>query len=68
MADLACDYELETATVRHLRVERAGTRLTAFLQLAVARTYASDESARAQPALHTHRDHRAAHHDVVHHP
>ncbi|MFF1844501.1 hypothetical protein ACFVW9_22555 [Streptomyces sp. NPDC058217] len=49
--DLAFDYDLSSATVHHLRVERAGTHLTAFLQLAVVRTFATDESASTQPAL-----------------
>ncbi|WP_189850418.1 hypothetical protein [Streptomyces omiyaensis] len=47
--ELAPDYDLASATVRHLRVERAGTRLTAFLQLVVGRTFAVD--APAPPAL-----------------
>ncbi|MDW6066019.1 hypothetical protein SAZ11_59925 [Streptomyces sp. FXJ1.4098] len=42
--DLVPDYDLATAAVRHLRVERAGTRLTAFLQLVAPRRYAVDES------------------------
>ncbi|WP_327421179.1 hypothetical protein OG763_10030 [Streptomyces sp. NBC_01230] len=49
--DLAFDYDLSSATVHHLRVDRAGTHLTAFLQLAVVRTFATDESASTQPAL-----------------
>lgn len=51
VADLASDYDLATATVHHLRVERAGSRLTAFLQLAAARTFTTGESPSAQPAL-----------------
>ncbi|MEU3607494.1 hypothetical protein AB0E83_18925 [Streptomyces sp. NPDC035033] len=47
--ELLPDYDLATASVRHLRVERAGTRLTAFLQLAVGREFAVEES--APPAL-----------------
>ncbi|MES4906082.1 MULTISPECIES: hypothetical protein [unclassified Streptomyces] len=49
--DLGPDYDLATATVRHLRVERAGTLLTASLQLVAPRRYALDESTPAQPAL-----------------
>ncbi|MGW7428182.1 hypothetical protein ACWGIN_01385 [Streptomyces sp. NPDC054861] len=47
--ELVPDYDLATASVRHLRVERAGTRLTAFLQLVVDRKFAVDEP--APPAL-----------------
>ncbi|WP_282691964.1 hypothetical protein [Streptomyces sp. CC208A] len=47
--ELVPDYDLATGSVRHLRVERAGTRLTAFLQVAVDRRFAVDES--APPAL-----------------
>ncbi|MGA4864568.1 hypothetical protein ACPB9J_18185 [Streptomyces lavendulocolor] len=47
--ELGPDYDLATASVRHLRVERAGTRLTAFLQLVVERTFTVDGS--APPAL-----------------
>ncbi|MFF5787837.1 hypothetical protein ACFY8P_23060 [Streptomyces sp. NPDC012693] len=41
--ELVPDYDLATASVRHLQVERAGTRLTAFLQLVVDRKFAVDE-------------------------
>ncbi|MER5870750.1 hypothetical protein [Streptomyces sp. NPDC002044] len=51
MDDLVPDYDLATASVRHLRVERAGTRLTASLQLLVDRKFAVDEDAPAPPAL-----------------
>ncbi|MEU0805239.1 hypothetical protein [Streptomyces sp. NPDC005970] len=47
--DLVPDYDLATATVRRLRVERAGTRLTAFLQLLAPRRYAVDESPPERP-------------------
>ncbi|MFI6530652.1 hypothetical protein [Streptomyces uncialis] len=47
--ELIPDYDLASASVRHLRVERAGTRLTAFLQLAVDRRFAVDRP--APPAL-----------------
>ncbi|MFD3335963.1 hypothetical protein ACFWV1_25400 [Streptomyces sp. NPDC058700] len=47
--ELVPDYDLATASVRHLRVERAGTRLTAFLQLVTDRKFAVDEP--APPAL-----------------
>lgn len=49
--DLFPDYDLATATVRHLRVERASTCLTAFLQLVVPRRYAVEESTPSPPAL-----------------
>ncbi|WP_128981407.1 hypothetical protein [Streptomyces roseicoloratus] len=47
--ELVPDYDLAAASVRHLRVERAGTCLTAFLQLVVDRKFAVDEP--APPAL-----------------
>jgi hypothetical protein len=43
-AGIGVDYELATAEVRSLMVERTGTRLTASLVLAVRRRYASDRS------------------------
>ena len=49
--DLVPDYDLATASVRHLQVERAGHRLTAFLQLVADRRFAIEESAPAPPAL-----------------
>ncbi|MEW1863265.1 hypothetical protein AB0399_23360 [Streptomyces sp. NPDC088194] len=49
--DLVADYALATASVRHLRFERAGTRLTAFLRLAADRRFSTGESAPASPAL-----------------
>lgn len=36
----AADYDMTTATVRHVRVERAGRRLTAFLQVVADRRFA----------------------------
>lgn len=53
VADLVPDYDLATATVRRLRVERAGARLTAFLQLLAPRRYAVDESTPERPPLLT---------------
>ncbi|MFD4370201.1 hypothetical protein [Streptomyces sp. NPDC058486] len=47
--ELVPDYDLATASVRHLRVERAGSRLAGFLQLVADRTFAVDEP--APPAL-----------------
>ncbi|MFD6345874.1 hypothetical protein ACFWF9_14265 [Streptomyces roseolus] len=47
--ELAADYDLTTATVRHLRVERAGSRLTAFLQVVADRRFAVEEP--VSPAL-----------------
>ncbi|MEU9851806.1 hypothetical protein [Streptomyces sp. NPDC047974] len=38
--ELAADYDLTTATVRHVRVERAGGRLTAFLRVVADRRFA----------------------------
>ncbi|MER5198126.1 hypothetical protein ACWD3J_32235 [Streptomyces sp. NPDC002755] len=49
--DLVPDYDLATASVRHLQVERAGTRLTAFLQLAAVRRFAVEQGTPAPPAL-----------------
>ncbi|MFF3057371.1 hypothetical protein [Streptomyces sp. NPDC057909] len=49
--DLVPDYGLATASVRHLQVERAGTHLTAFLQLDVDRRFAVEEGTPAPPAL-----------------
>ncbi|MFF7249216.1 hypothetical protein ACFZBU_35520 [Embleya sp. NPDC008237] len=40
---LAADYDLPSAEVRHLRVERAGNRLDGALVLAVARSYSVDD-------------------------
>ncbi|MFF5505670.1 hypothetical protein [Streptomyces roseolus] len=47
MEELAADYDMTTATVRHLRVERAGSELTAFLRLDVARRFAVETAAPA---------------------
>ncbi|MFG1811597.1 hypothetical protein [Streptomyces sp. NPDC049040] len=49
--DLVPDYDLATASVRHLRVERAGVRLTAFLALAVDRTFSVGDGTSESPAL-----------------
>lgn len=49
--DLVPDYDLTAATVRHLRVERAGARLIGFLQLVVLRRFSVDENLEARPAL-----------------
>ncbi|MEV7597262.1 hypothetical protein AB0O91_07690 [Kitasatospora sp. NPDC089797] len=40
---LATDYDLPSAEVRHLQVERTGSRLIGYLELAVARSYPVDE-------------------------
>ncbi|GHG62074.1 hypothetical protein GCM10018779_30460 [Streptomyces griseocarneus] len=40
---LAVDYDLPSAEVRYVRVERAGSRLTGYLELAVARAYPVDD-------------------------
>ncbi|MDX2675010.1 hypothetical protein [Streptomyces soliscabiei] len=48
---LVPDYDLATASVRHLQVERAGPRLTAFLQLVADRRFAIEGSTPAPPAL-----------------
>ncbi|MFF9727769.1 hypothetical protein [Streptomyces gardneri] len=47
--ELVPDYDLATASVRRLQVERAGARLTASLQLVADRRFAVDEP--APPAL-----------------
>ncbi|MFE3202411.1 hypothetical protein [Embleya sp. NPDC059237] len=47
--ELSLDYDLAMASIRHLRVERAGTPLTAHVQLLVDRRFAVDEA--APPAL-----------------
>ncbi|OPC76935.1 hypothetical protein B4N89_40785 [Embleya scabrispora] len=47
--ELIPDYDLAAASVRHLRVERAGTRLSAHVQLVADRRFAVDEA--APPAL-----------------
>ncbi|GAB2504760.1 hypothetical protein [Nocardiopsis aegyptia] len=48
--DLAADYALETATVRHVEIERVGTRLEGFLILDLVRRYAPEERALPVPA------------------
>ncbi|MFJ9555286.1 hypothetical protein ACIRPH_15815 [Nocardiopsis sp. NPDC101807] len=51
-AELSEDYALDAATVRHLRIERAGARLGAFLTLELVRSYDAGESASpARPTL-----------------
>ena len=56
-ADLAADYALETATVRHVEVERVGTRLHGFLILELVRRYEPEEGALPVPAeFHMHLD------------
>ncbi|WP_329562036.1 hypothetical protein [Kitasatospora sp. NBC_01266] len=47
---LAADYDLSSAEVRHLRVERAGGRLVGYLELAVARCYPVDDGASPEAA------------------
>ncbi|WP_031014022.1 hypothetical protein [Streptomyces sp. NRRL F-5727] len=49
MEEPGADDDLATATVRHLTVERGGSRLTALLQLVVDRGFAVEEP--APPAL-----------------
>ncbi|MFE3456414.1 hypothetical protein ACFXKD_02640 [Nocardiopsis aegyptia] len=49
-AELAADYALETATVRHVEIERVGTRLHGFLVLDLARRYAPEEGTLPVPA------------------
>ncbi|MGR6998430.1 hypothetical protein ACU686_10615 [Yinghuangia aomiensis] len=51
--DLPSDYDLAEATVRHVEFERAGTRLTAFVQLALPRTFTVDAPEATAPALLT---------------
>ncbi|MFB7334069.1 hypothetical protein ACFC00_20855 [Streptomyces adustus] len=47
---LATDYDLPSAEVSHLQVERAGSRLIGRLQLAVARSYPVDDVASPEAA------------------
>lgn len=47
---LAADYDLPSAGVRHLRVERAGRRLVGHLQLAVARSYLTEDGTSPETA------------------
>ncbi|MEV2277406.1 hypothetical protein AB0I72_17660 [Nocardiopsis sp. NPDC049922] len=56
LADLAADYVLDEATVRHLDLERTGTRLSGFLILDLVRSYDPGENASAPCALHVHLD------------
>ncbi len=54
-ADLAGDYALDAATVRHLRIEREGARLCGFLVLELARSYdPGDGAPGAPPTLDVH--------------
>lgn len=48
---LAADYDLTSAEVRHLLVERAGRRLDGYLELAVARAYPIDEDTCPETAI-----------------
>ncbi|RGD57395.1 hypothetical protein DR950_05950 [Kitasatospora xanthocidica] len=47
---LAADYDLSSAEVRHLRIERAGSRLVGQLELAVTRSYPVDDGTPAESA------------------
>ena len=47
---LAADYDLPSAAVRRLRVERAGTRLVGYLELAVTRSYPVDDGSSPETA------------------
>ncbi|MFG2919037.1 hypothetical protein ACGF0D_39935 [Kitasatospora sp. NPDC048298] len=47
---LAADYDLPSAEVRYLQVERAGSRLIGYLELAVARSYPVDDGAPPETA------------------
>ncbi|MEV8322324.1 hypothetical protein [Kitasatospora sp. NPDC056731] len=48
---LAADYELASAEVRYLQVERTGSRLVGCLELAVARSYPVDDGAPPETAM-----------------
>ncbi|MDH6129627.1 hypothetical protein [Kitasatospora sp. GP82] len=48
--NLAADYDLPSAQVRCLQVERAGSRLVGYLELAVARSYPVDDGTSPEPA------------------
>ncbi|MCP3013853.1 hypothetical protein NGM33_10975 [Nocardiopsis dassonvillei] len=53
LADLADDYVLGASTVRHLQLERVGTRLCGFLILDLVRFYDADDGAPGvPPTLH----------------
>ncbi|SNS69542.1 hypothetical protein SAMN05216252_107449 [Actinacidiphila glaucinigra] len=45
------DYDLAEASVRHIQVERVGTRLSAYLELVVPRVYAVERNTSPEPAL-----------------
>ncbi|MFD4904188.1 hypothetical protein [Kitasatospora purpeofusca] len=47
---LAADYDLPSAEVRHLQVERTGSRLVGYLELAVARCYPVDDGTSPETA------------------
>ncbi len=49
LADLADDYALGAATLRHVRIEREGARLCGFLILELARSYDPGDSAPGGP-------------------
>lgn len=55
LTDLADDYDLEEATVRHVELERAGNRLNGFLILGLVRSYDPDEGTLgSSPTLDVH--------------
>ncbi|MDT0328508.1 hypothetical protein [Nocardiopsis lambiniae] len=49
LTDLAEDYLLGASTIRHLQLERAGTRLCAFLILDLVRSYDHDANTPGSP-------------------
>jgi hypothetical protein len=49
VADLADDYALGAATLRHVRIEREGARLCGFLTLELARSYDPGDGAPGRP-------------------
>ncbi|MEE2042778.1 hypothetical protein Q7689_05045 [Nocardiopsis tropica] len=51
LTELADDYALDAATLRHLRIERDGTRLGGFLTLELARSYAPGDGGARVPTL-----------------
>ncbi|GAA1459488.1 hypothetical protein NE857_26410 [Nocardiopsis exhalans] len=57
LTDLADDYLLGASTIRHLQLERAGTRLCAFLVLELVRSYDHEANTPGSPpTLEVHLD------------
>ncbi len=55
LAELADDYALGAAALRHVRIEREGSRLCGFLTLELTRSYdPGDDAPGGPPTLHVH--------------